>query len=180
MSISRESGGATVGPRGARSNPHALWDMISSYNTPECGGNAGVPDGLRAAETAFVHLCLQLWATVDTTPENDKLLQEHYATATRQELMRIFPDRPVSAIYRHASTLHLKKTKEDRECGKLAIAEDLSLMDYEVMEQYGLCWKNIQNDQAQDYTGLNNGGEHGVYFVCLCGQSGLFIGNDAA
>ncbi len=103
------------------------------------------------------------------TPENDKLLQEHYATATRQELMRIFPDRPVSAIYRRASTLHLRKTKEDRECGKFAIAEDLSLMDYEVMEQYGLCWKSNQEGEAQqalEYTGGNNGGEHGVYFVC--------------
>ena len=97
--------------------------------------------------------------------------------------MRIFPDRPVSAIYRRASTLHLKKTKEDREYGKLPIAEDLSLMDYEVMEQYGLCWKSNQEGEAQqalEYTGGINGGEHGVYFVCLCGRSGLLIGNDAA
>ena len=27
-----------------------------------------MPDGLRAAETAFVHLCLAKMATVDTTP----------------------------------------------------------------------------------------------------------------
>ena len=53
---------------GARSNPHALADTISSYNTSECGRSAGVLDSLRAAETACVHLCLQIWATVDTTP----------------------------------------------------------------------------------------------------------------
>ena len=26
-----------------------------------------MPDGLRATETAFAYLCLQIWATVDTT-----------------------------------------------------------------------------------------------------------------
>jgi hypothetical protein len=29
-----------------------------------------VPDGLRAAETAVVYLCLSKMATVDTTPED--------------------------------------------------------------------------------------------------------------
>lgn len=29
-----------------------------------------MPDGLRAAETAFVYLCLSKIATVDTTPED--------------------------------------------------------------------------------------------------------------
>jgi len=61
------SGGATVGPTGARSNPNALADSTSSHNTLEFGRNAGVPDGLRAAETAFVHLCLSKMATVDIT-----------------------------------------------------------------------------------------------------------------
>src|SRR5258708_26155455 len=64
----RQSGGATVGPTGARSNPNALADSTSNHNTREFGRNAGVPDGLRAAETAFVHLCLAKMATVDTTP----------------------------------------------------------------------------------------------------------------
>src|SRR6266567_587326 len=67
----RQSGGATVGPTGARSNPHALVDSTSSHNTLECGRNAGVPDGLRAAETAVVHLCLAKMATVDTTNNAD-------------------------------------------------------------------------------------------------------------
>ncbi len=73
LQVSRhaESGGATVGPTGARSNPHALVDSTSSHNTLECGGNAGVPDGLRAAETAVVHLCLAKMATVDTTNNAD-------------------------------------------------------------------------------------------------------------
>ena len=44
-------------------------DIISSFHTLEFGGNAGVPYRLRAAETAFVHLCLQIWATVDTTSQ---------------------------------------------------------------------------------------------------------------
>ncbi len=117
------------------------------------------------------------------TPENDTLLGEHYATATRQELMRIFPDRPVTAIYRRAATLGLKKTKEDRESGKPPFADDLSLMDYTVMEQYGLCWKPNQDDKAvptHKYPDGDNGGEHGVYFVCSCGRSGSSIENDAA
>ncbi len=67
VSIHVQSGGATVGPAGARSNPHAFADTISSHNTLECGRNASVPDDLRAAETAFVHLCRPKWATVDTT-----------------------------------------------------------------------------------------------------------------
>ncbi len=57
MSIHTESGGATVGPTGARSNPHALSDSTWVHNTPEFGRNAGVPDGFSAAETAVVHLC---------------------------------------------------------------------------------------------------------------------------
>ena len=96
--------------------------------------------------------------------------------------MRIFPDRPVSAIYRRASMLGIKKTKEDRESGRLAIAEDLSLMDYTVMEQYGLCWRSNQEDEARqslEYTCCSNGGERGVYFVCSCGRSGLFIVSEA-
>jgi len=44
-----------------------LSDNTSSHNTLEFGRNAGVPDGLRAAETAFVYLCLSKLATVDTT-----------------------------------------------------------------------------------------------------------------
>ena len=104
--------------------------------------------------------------------ENDKLLQKHYPTATRRELMELFPDRPVNAIYRRASILRLKKTKEDRESGKLDVAEDLSLMDYAVMEQYGLCWKTRQKDSTLKYPGYNNGGEHGVSVVCYSGQFG--------
>lgn len=117
------------------------------------------------------------------TPENDKLLEKHYATATRQELMRIFPDRPVTAIYRRASTLGLKKTKEDRESGRFPFAEDLSLMDYTVMEQYGLCWKPNQDDkevQPPEYRAGCNGGEHGAYFVCSCGPSGSYTASGAA
>ena len=59
LQVSRhvKSGGATVGPTRARSNPHALSDSTSSHNTLECGRNAGVPDGLRATETAY---CLAL------------------------------------------------------------------------------------------------------------------------
>ena len=68
--------------RGARSNPHALWDTISRHNTPECGGNAGVPDDVRAAETAFVHLCLQIWATVDTTHVTSCLSRKHWFSGT--------------------------------------------------------------------------------------------------
>jgi hypothetical protein len=44
-----------------------LLDSTSSHNTLEFGRNAGVPDGLRATETAFVHLCRSKLATVDTT-----------------------------------------------------------------------------------------------------------------
>lgn len=110
-----------------------------------------------------------LWWTV----ENDKLLEEHYPTATRKELMEMFPDRPVSAMYRRASTLHLKKTIEDRDSGKLDMAEDLSLVDRAVMEKYGLCWRREQN--CEEYPGCSNGGEHGVYFVCSSGLSGLYI-----
>ncbi len=71
--------------------------------------------------------------------------------------------------------LGLKKTKEDRESGKLPFAEDLSLLNYTVMEQYGLCWKPPQEDEARqalEYPDGNSGGEHGVYFVYLCGPSG--------
>jgi len=105
---------------------------------------------------------------------------EHYPTATRRELIELFPDRPVSAIYRRASTLQLKKIQEDRESGKLDFAEDLSLMDKAVMEHYGLCWRSDQKDKNHDYTGGNSGGEHGVYFVCSCGQSGSSITNGNA
>jgi hypothetical protein len=105
---------------------------------------------------------------------------EHYPTATRKELMELFPDRPVSAFYRRASTLRLKKTKEDRDSGRLDIAEDLSLMDYAVMEKYGLCWKKQQEDIPLKYPGGNNGGEHGVFRVCCSGQSGLFTVNGGA
>src|SRR6266851_4109827 len=64
----RQSGGAPVGPTSARSNPNALSDSTWVHNTPELGRNAGVPDGFRAAETAFVYLCLaKAAATVDTT-----------------------------------------------------------------------------------------------------------------
>jgi hypothetical protein len=94
--------------------------------------------------------------------------------------MELFPDRPVSAIYRCASTLRLKKTKEDGDSGKLEIAEDLSLMDYAVMEKYGLCWKIQQEDIPLKYTGGNNGGEHGVWLDCCSGQSGLFTVNGVA
>ena len=67
VSIHAESGGAPVGPTRARSNPNALSDNTWVHNTPEFGRNAGVLDGLRAAETAVVHLCLAKSATVDTT-----------------------------------------------------------------------------------------------------------------
>jgi len=40
-----------------------------------------VPDGLRAAETAFVHLCLQIWATVDTTFHEDGAQWRNHALA---------------------------------------------------------------------------------------------------
>jgi hypothetical protein len=113
------------------------------------------------------------WWNVD----NDTLLREHYPTATRKELMELFPDRPVSAIYRRASTLRLKKTKEDRDSGKLDIAEDLSLKDYAVMEKYGLCWTRKQEDTPLKYPGGDNGGEHGVSLDCCSGQSGLFTVN---
>ncbi len=94
--------------------------------------------------------------------------------------MELFPDRPVSAIYRRASTLRLKKTKEDRDSGKLEIAEDLSLMDYAVMEKYGLCWTRKQEDTPQKYPGGDNGGEHGVLLDCCSGRYGLFTVNAAA
>jgi hypothetical protein len=67
MSEHAESGGATVGSMGARSSLNALMDGSSSHNTQEFGRNARVLDGLRAAETAFVYVCLQIWTTVDTT-----------------------------------------------------------------------------------------------------------------
>lgn len=106
---------------------------------------------------------------------------EHYPTATRKELLELFPDRPVSAIYRRAATLRLKKPKEDRDSGKLEIAEDLSLMDYAVMEKkYGLCWKIQQEDLPLKYPGGDNGGEHGVLLDCCSGQSGLFTANGVA
>jgi len=115
-----------------------------------------------------------IWWTVD----NDKLLKEHYPTATRRELMEMFPDRPVSAIYRRASTLRLKKTVEDRDSGKLDMVEDLSLVDRTVMEKHGLCWRREKD--CQEYPGGSNGGEHGVYFVCLSGLSGLYIASVGA
>lgn len=108
------------------------------------------------------------WWSVD----NDTLLKEHYPTATRRQLMEMFPDRPVGAVYRRASTLRLKKIQHDRESGKLDFAEDLSLMDKAVMEQYGLWWRTNQKEGHPGSTGFNSGGEHGVYFVCSCGPSG--------
>lgn len=54
MSIHVQSGGATAGPAEARSNPNAFADTTSSYNALEFGRNAGAPDTLRAAGTAFV------------------------------------------------------------------------------------------------------------------------------
>ena len=113
------------------------------------------------------------WWSVD----NDTLLREHYPTATRRELMELFPDRPVSAIYRRAHTLGMKKTKEDRDSGKLDIAEDLSLTDYAVMEKYGLCWTRKQENSLRKYPGGDSGGEHGVLLDCCSGQSGLFTVN---
>ena len=88
----RQSGGATVGPTGARSNPNALADSTSSHNTLEFGRNAGVPDGLRAAETAFVHLCLAKMATVDTTPTSSPSKTDPCRSRSR-------PIRPVDKIY---------------------------------------------------------------------------------
>jgi hypothetical protein len=108
-----------------------------------------------------------IWWTV----ENDKLLREHYPTATRRELMELFPDRPVTAMYRRASTLGLKRIVEDRDSGKLDFAEDLSLVDHAVMEKYGLCWKEKRNFKGSDCPGGDSGGAHGVYQDCC---SGLF------
>jgi hypothetical protein len=106
---------------------------------------------------------------------------EHYPTATRRAgTDGTIPDRPVSAIYRRASTLRLKKTKEERDSGKLEIAEDLSLMDYAVMEKYGLCWTRKQEDTPQKYPGGDNGGEHGVSLDCCSGRYGSFTVNAAA
>jgi len=85
--------------------------------------------------------------------------------------MEQFPDRPVSAIYRRAHTLRIKKIKEDRDNGKLDFADDLSLVDPAVMEQYGLCWKP-QEDKNPNSTGGKHGGEHGVFFVCSSGPYG--------
>ena len=79
VSIHVQSGGATVGPAGARSSPNAFADTISSHNTLECGRNASVPDDLRAAETAFVHLCLSKMATVDTTSPDAELADNFLA-----------------------------------------------------------------------------------------------------
>lgn len=67
MSEHDQSGGATVGLMGARSSLNAFTDSTSGHNTSEFGRNAGVLNDLRAAETAFVSVCLQIEATVDTT-----------------------------------------------------------------------------------------------------------------
>jgi len=67
MSIHAQSGGATVGPTGARSRHHALSDSTSFFDLLEWCRIAGRPYGKRAAETAVVYVCLQIEATVDTT-----------------------------------------------------------------------------------------------------------------
>ena len=114
------------------------------------------------------------------TPENDELLKKHYYTATRRELTSLFPDRPLRAIYIRAAALGLKKTVEDRTSGKLDFPEDLSLIDREVMERFGLCWECCKarmattNIQECSLHGGANGGEHGVYFVCYSGRYGSF------
>jgi hypothetical protein len=60
-----------------------LSDSTSSHNTREFGRNAGVPDGLRAAETAFVWLCQSKMTTVDTTlhlqPDHSPAWRAHVA-----------------------------------------------------------------------------------------------------
>ena len=62
-----------------------LSDNTSSHNTLEFGGNAGVPDGLRAAETAFVYLCLSKKATVDTTIPPYSILPKFLALEAKYE-----------------------------------------------------------------------------------------------
>jgi hypothetical protein len=55
----------------AAAEANALADSTSSHNTSECGRNAGVPDDLRATETAFVYSCLWFWQLL--TPRNEAM-----------------------------------------------------------------------------------------------------------
>jgi hypothetical protein len=67
LSIHVKVMGLLLDPRGHVPAQMRLSDSTSSHSALEFGRNAGVPDGLRAAETAVVHLCLTKMATVDTT-----------------------------------------------------------------------------------------------------------------
>jgi hypothetical protein len=62
-----ESGGALTGPTGARFRHHALAVITRFSNRAEWGRIAARLNGNGAVKTASVQVCLQIWATVDTT-----------------------------------------------------------------------------------------------------------------
>src|SRR5258707_7052615 len=67
MSEHVQSGGALAGPTGARFRRYALSVVTRFSSLLECCRIADRLNGNGAAKTAFVHLCLPKWATVDTT-----------------------------------------------------------------------------------------------------------------
>src|SRR5258708_3783701 len=70
MSEHVQSGGALAGPTGARFRRYALSVVTRFSSLLECCRIADRLNGNGAAKTAFVHLCLPKWATVDTTYSN--------------------------------------------------------------------------------------------------------------
>jgi hypothetical protein len=67
MSIHVESGAAIVGPKGARSNLHALADIPDAIPFWNVGGTPEMVDRIGAAKTAVVRVCLRSGQLFDTT-----------------------------------------------------------------------------------------------------------------
>lgn len=51
------------------------------------------------------------------TPKEEQSLRDYYPTATRADLSRIFPDRPLRAVAVKACKLRISKRPEFKECG---------------------------------------------------------------
>jgi hypothetical protein len=58
-----------------------------------------VPDDVRATETAFVHLCLQIWATVDTTDKQDAARRRALLGFLNQTKRETTPTSSIAAVH---------------------------------------------------------------------------------
>jgi len=95
MSEHVQSGGALAGPTGARFRRYALSVVTPFSSLLECCRIADRLNGNGAAKTAFVHLCLPKWATVDTTLQPSQTSRVCNVVTWIRRLMRLCP---VSAI----------------------------------------------------------------------------------